>query len=161
MPDVAEAEIPGGLPGGLAGGVVVGDDGSEEAAAALLWAADAARQRRRALHVVRAWTMRTAVRPKGWTPGYVPSMEEFAQACRESVQRDVGAALEQWEGLEMQAHAVHGDPAKVLLAASQEAEMLVVGWRGRGLRDRLLGSVAETVTRNAACTVVVVRPFRP
>lgn len=160
MTDVDDLEAGRGLPG-VAGGVVVGDDGSEEAGVALLWAADAALQRKRPLHVVRAWTMRSAVRPAGWTPGYVPSMEEFAQACKESVQREVSAALEQWQGLDVHVHAVHGDAAKVLLAASQDAEMVVMGWRGRGLRDRLLGSVAETVTRDAACTVVVVRPFRP
>lgn len=160
MTDVEDLEVGGGLPG-PAGGIVVGDDGSEEATAALRWAADAAVQRKRPLHVVRAWTMRSAVRPAGWTPGYVPSMDEFAQACKESVQREAGAALEQWQGLDLHVHAVHGDAAKVLLAASRHAEMVVMGWRGRGLRDRLLGSVAETVTRDAACTVVIVRPFCP
>ncbi|MDP9396503.1 MAG: universal stress protein [Actinomycetota bacterium] len=156
-----DVDVPAATIADLGGAVIVGDDGSEAAANALLWAAEAAVQRQRALHVVRAWTMRTAVRPKDWTPGYVPSLEEFARACKETAQRDVTATLEGSPGPAVQVHALHGEPAKVLLAASQEADLLVVGWRGRGLRERLLGSVAETVTREAACTVVVVRPFRP
>jgi nucleotide-binding universal stress UspA family protein len=46
----------------------------------------------------------------------------------------------------------------VQVAAERNAELIVVGTVGRtGLRRALLGSVAETVVRNANCSVLVVR----
>ncbi|MET0385907.1 MAG: universal stress protein [Polyangiales bacterium] len=54
-----------------------------------------------------------------------------------------------------------GDPASqiVLTAKRLNADMIVVGASGRSMLTRLrLGSVAEAVTRDAGCTVLVVRP---
>ena len=142
-------------------GVVVGDDGSEEAASALLWAADEAMLRRRPLHVVRAWTTTTAARPADWTPGYVPSQEEFAEATRAAVERDLAPVREQRPELEVHAHAVHGRSESVLVAVSENADLLVVGHRGRaGLRERLLGSTAAEVVQRAGYSVLVVRSYR-
>jgi nucleotide-binding universal stress UspA family protein len=47
---------------------------------------------------------------------------------------------------------------QALVAASEHAEVVVVGCRGRGpARSRLLGSVSRSVVERAHCTVVVVR----
>lgn len=57
-------------------------------------------------------------------------------------------------------HVVHGSPAAAIrrMAETVWASLLVVGSRGRtGLARILLGSVAEEVTREAACSVLVVR----
>lgn len=57
-------------------------------------------------------------------------------------------------------HVEVGPPADVILDAASrlEAELIVVGSHGRsGLRRLTLGSVAETVVRRAACSVLVVR----
>jgi nucleotide-binding universal stress UspA family protein len=54
-----------------------------------------------------------------------------------------------------------GDPAERILALAEEvhADLIVVGTTGRrGLEHLVLGSVAETVLRNAHCPVLVVRP---
>jgi nucleotide-binding universal stress UspA family protein len=54
-----------------------------------------------------------------------------------------------------------GSPAQALLdaAASQGADMLVVGTRGRGpLAAAVLGSVSTDLVTRAACPVVVVPP---
>lgn len=59
--------------------------------------------------------------------------------------------------------AVTGDvrpaaPAEALTAASEEADLLVVGSRGRrGVTSALLGSVSRGVLHHARCTVAVVR----
>lgn len=46
-----------------------------------------------------------------------------------------------------------------LLAAAQDAQMLVVGSRGRGgMRDMVLGSVSQAVLYHARCPVGVVHP---
>ncbi|GAA3310712.1 hypothetical protein GCM10020295_78510 [Streptomyces cinereospinus] len=53
---------------------------------------------------------------------------------------------------------VAGDPSEVLIRASQGAELLVVGSRGRGGFARaMLGPVSQRRARHAACPVVVVR----
>lgn len=111
------------------------------------------------LHVVRVWTMKTANRPQDWSPGYVPSLVEFERACRDSLERLVRSELSDFLELQVQMHTLHGQPGEALVAATARADLLVVGWRGRGdLRDLFLGSTAEDVVRHARCAVVVVRP---
>ena len=52
-----------------------------------------------------------------------------------------------------------GTPRSALLAAAAEAQLLVVGARGRGGFDEMsLGSVAHAVLQYAPCPVAVVRP---
>jgi nucleotide-binding universal stress UspA family protein len=54
---------------------------------------------------------------------------------------------------------VEGNPGGVLVDRSRDADLLVVGSRGKGgFAGLLLGSVSEKCVRHAACTVVVVRP---
>jgi len=53
-----------------------------------------------------------------------------------------------------------GDPREVIVhtAAKLNAELIVMGTHGRrGLTRALIGSVAESVVRTAACSVLVVR----
>ena len=53
-----------------------------------------------------------------------------------------------------------GKPASEIVKAAREwpADLIVVGSHGRGRVERLLlGSVAEAVTRHAACPVLIVR----
>jgi nucleotide-binding universal stress UspA family protein len=139
-------------------GVVVGDDGSEPAGRALRWALDYAVARDRPLAVVRAWTFTTAPRPEGWID-YVPSMREIEDTCREKLRLYVASELPADIPVPVELHVVHGRAAQVLADCSTGAELLVIGWRGRGgIRDWLLGSTAEEVVRRARCPVVVVRP---
>jgi nucleotide-binding universal stress UspA family protein len=50
----------------------------------------------------------------------------------------------------------HAAPA--LLAAAEEAELLVVGSRGHGgFAEALLGSVSQHCVQHAACPVVIIR----
>jgi nucleotide-binding universal stress UspA family protein len=54
--------------------------------------------------------------------------------------------------------AVQGQAAGVLLHASRDADLLVVGSRGLGgFRGLLLGSVSRQCVDHASCPVVVVR----
>jgi universal stress protein A len=53
-----------------------------------------------------------------------------------------------------------GDPRSVIEAAAKKlnADLIVMGTHGRrGLRRMLIGSVAESVVRNAPCPVLLVR----
>lgn len=65
------------------------------------------------------------------------------------------------ESVEVRYSVVHGKPAAEVLAAAsaQKADAVLMGTNSRSGLDRLLlGSVAETVVRGAACTVIVVKP---
>lgn len=56
--------------------------------------------------------------------------------------------------------AVHGVPADQIIrtAAAEHVDLIVMGTHGRsGVRHALMGSVAESVIRNAACPVMTVR----
>ena len=51
-----------------------------------------------------------------------------------------------------------GNPAKVLIDQSADADLLVVGTRGHGgFRGLVLGSVSQHVAAYATCSVAVVR----
>ena len=140
-----------------AGGVLVGDDGSPCAAAAVREAAAEAVRRGVRLHVVRAWSLTSAVRPEDVPPGIVPSMLEFEAATVEAERRRVAELLAD-SPVEVEVHAVHAAPARALVEASATADLLVVGTRGLGgFKHLLLGSVAEQCLRHAASNVLVVR----
>jgi nucleotide-binding universal stress UspA family protein len=138
------------------GGVVVGDDGSRCAAAALREAAADAHRRGTSLHVIRAWSIANADRPADVPPGIVPSMLEFEAATLAAEQARVEALLDGTVPVEV--HAVHGTAVKALITASETADLLVVGTRGLGgFKNLVLGSVAEQCIRHAASSVLVVR----
>lgn len=68
----------------------------------------------------------------------------------------VEAELEQ-SGLECETRVDEGDPADVLVRLADEcgADLLVIG--NKGMHRRVLGSVPNTVTHKAACSVLVVK----
>lgn len=141
---------------GVAGAVVVGDDGSAEAATAVRWAAEEARVRGADLVVLRAWTITSAPRPAHWQPGYVPGEDEFAEAVAEQLRADVAGTLAEPGAPGFRVLAVHGSPEEALVTASREAALVVVGSHGRHLASALLGSTSEHVVRHAHSPVVVV-----
>jgi nucleotide-binding universal stress UspA family protein len=76
---------------------------------------------------------------------------------------DVDAALRaaeqkaQERGLKTTSEARQGDPADVLcdIAEDQKADLLVVG--NKGMQRRILGSVPNSVSHKAPCSVVIVK----
>jgi nucleotide-binding universal stress UspA family protein len=144
-----------------AGGVVVGHDGSACSQEALMWAAALAERASWTLHVVRSWRITTAPRPATWEPGYVPPLTDFEKAVLDDLRADVRAALGAERAATVVCHAVHRAPVKALIDAGRNADLLVVGSRGRGgFRGLLLGSVSDQVVHHAACPVTVVRGRR-
>ncbi|GAB2739122.1 hypothetical protein GCM10027174_10460 [Salinifilum aidingensis] len=140
------------------GGVVVGLDTSASAARALELGAEEARLRGAALHVLRAWSIRTAPRPADVPAQVMPSMEQFEQTVRADTERIISGTIGVPEAA-VRTHVVHSPAPQALLAASRNADLLVVGHRGRGgFAGLLLGSVAEQCVRHAACPVLIARP---
>ena len=139
--------------------VIVGYDGSSTADVALAWALDYARHCDARVRVIRGWTMATAPRPASMTRGYVPPLEDFEDAVRQRLRADVERVVaERGADVEVDCDCVRGAVANGLIEASRDADLLVVGARGKGgFRGLALGSVSEQCVRHAACPVVVIR----
>lgn len=140
------------------GGVVVGDDGSEGASEAIRYALEEARRRNATLHVVRAWSIMSTSRPAHVPAGFAASLAEYEEATRAEETERVQRLLGDQTGVPVEIHCVHSPAAQALMAASETADVLVVGSRGvGGFRSLVLGSVAEQCVRHASGPVVVVR----
>jgi len=141
--------------------IVVGFDGSEWGARALLWAGEEARLRDTELRVMQAWQI-TQITPlalegRGWS-GYVPPMEELQRVAQQHLEKQVAAVLPAEPATRVQCQAAHEHPVKLLVAASKGAELLVVGSRGHGAAmSFVLGSVSLACVHQAHCPVVVFR----
>ncbi|MCK2236314.1 MULTISPECIES: universal stress protein [unclassified Crossiella] len=143
----------------ISGGVVVGVDGSASSLRALRVAVDEACLRELPLHVVRAWTLRTAPRPPDCPAGSVASVTEYSEWLRKQTAELVEAHIGKRADCQIEVHVVHSPSPQGLIAASNGADLLVVGHRGRGgFAGLVLGSVADQVVRHARCSVLVVRP---
>jgi nucleotide-binding universal stress UspA family protein len=133
--------------------VAVGTDGSETAAAALQMAADVARRFDAKLVLLSAFDSSRAQRkptdPEGeWSYNPASRLREILGRAEDDLRRD---------GLDVSMRIDDGEPAEVLvrLAEECEADLLVVG--NRGMQRRVLGSVPNTVTHKAPCSVLVVK----
>jgi nucleotide-binding universal stress UspA family protein len=136
--------------------IVVGVDGSEESRSALRWAVDEARLRGAKLRVVHAWFAYPAIAEGG--PVVAADWESLGDSARAFVESFVEETVGEPEGVEIEAAAVHGTAAVVVVEAAREAELLVVGSRGHGgFAGLLLGSVSQQCVHHSACPVVVVR----
>ncbi|OLT01327.1 hypothetical protein BJF90_32185 [Pseudonocardia sp. CNS-004] len=141
------------------GTVIVGVDGTEESRAALRYALQDAARRSSRVRAVRAFE------PPDNRPGQVgsprpPTLEELtarleagAHAMVESVSADPGTGT-----VPVDVVAIPGFPAKVLVHQTRDADLLVLGHRGRGgLASAVLGSVGLACVRHATCPVTIVR----
>jgi nucleotide-binding universal stress UspA family protein len=135
--------------------VVVGIDGSDEAEAALRWAASQAELTGAELRVVTAWHVPAMAYGSG-SP--IPVDTGFERASQEVLDRAVKEVHNLHAGVAVSTRIVQGPSAPVLLEAATGAALLVVGSRGHGaFAGMLLGSVSEHCVTHADCPVVVVR----
>lgn len=137
------------------GRVVVGFDGSDSSTRAAHWAADEARNRGRGLALVHA--ILPPVTTGGLGVGLPPSLDLIEQLERQAKdQLDAVAAT--FDGLDVTTHIAIGAPSAAMLEASETADLIVIGSRGRGgFTGLLLGSVGAQVAAHAACPVAVIR----
>jgi nucleotide-binding universal stress UspA family protein len=165
--------------------IVVGVDASPGALRALAWAADEARLRLASLQVVHAYHAQALAAPlyfpsmealpgQATAAGARPPQEEPAEALeqraqfRAAVRRQAEDLLEELlgelgetvEGIDVRRSVVEDrNPAEALIELSADADLLVVGSRGRGgFTSLLLGSVSHQVVLHARCPVVVIPP---
>lgn len=148
----------GGDPAGEGSGrvVVVGVDGSVSSSKALAFAAEEARFRHASLRVVQAWSF-----PVFAAGTYVPTgaYEDVPEDTSAALAAQVAEILGPAGDLAVEQVVAEGPAAKVVLDATEGAELVVVGSRGRGgFAGLLLGSVSTQVAHHARCPVIIVRP---
>lgn len=119
-----------------------------------------ARAAERGVHVlaVAAWQPPTAY----GAYAAIELMPSESDDIERDVQHSLSEALEPWQRrypeVEVEQRTVTGHAVTALVEASQEAQFLVVGSRGRGtLKGMLLGSVSHGALHHARSTIIVVR----
>lgn len=140
----------------LNGGILVGYDGSAGSRLALDWATETAKERGTRLTIVHGVSLAN-------TPGF-PAMDLaqvepiFERSAREIVAEGEQHAREVLETTQITTQYWLGSPAGQIIEASKDADLVVVGSRGRGrLLGGLLGSTSYAVAAHAHCPVVIVR----
>lgn len=125
--------------------IVVGYDGSKGADAALDWAIREAKLRGDGICVINAWS-----------PGEFGQDSEMEAYAEEQLKEHMATRMKD-EDVPWEAATYRGSPAKILVEHSVDADMLVVGSRGRGgFAGLLLGSVSQQVSTHASAPVVVI-----
>jgi len=128
------------------GPIVAGVDGSDASQAALTFAFEEAALRDVPLVAVCALADASGV------PGAAHALEEHFSQMMTAEEKEHPEVM-------VIRHVAAGTPRSALLTAATEAQMLIVGCRGRGgLEGMTLGSVAQAVLHHAPCPVGVVHP---
>ncbi|RBP65505.1 nucleotide-binding universal stress UspA family protein [Brevibacterium sanguinis] len=140
------------------GKVVVGVDSLGADSPALWKAARLAVRRGSPLHIVAVVTT-TVIGPE-----WLPSTADLERLVNEAADKLVVAKQrlkEEFPDLDVTWTLFDGQPAEVLVRASDTAEVLVIGSRGRGgFAGLLLGSTSQSVLPYSQCPTMVVRVAR-
>lgn len=153
------------------GRIVVGVDGSPGSDAALRWALEEARLRGSTLRVVHAYDLpNVALSDVGLGAAGIPApavmARDEADAARAAAEAEargvVESAVERVSGEaaerpEVELAVFPAPAAPTLIEAGRDAELLVLGSRGRGgFLGLLLGSVTQQITHHPPCPVAIV-----
>jgi nucleotide-binding universal stress UspA family protein len=141
--------------------IVVGVDGSNPSKEALRWAVEEARLRRAEVVALHAYDVPTTSLDLGPAPrrDVVEGATEVYEGALALVTAIVDDVLGGDTTVRVEPVAVEGiSPASVLVEASREADLLVVGSRGHSeLAELVLGSVSHDCAENASCPVLIHR----
>jgi nucleotide-binding universal stress UspA family protein len=135
--------------------IAVGTDGSATAGEAVKAATELARRFDAKLVLVSAFQDSGGARDRRgsseelqWAFSPMARLKEILARTEDEVRRG---------GIECSTLAEVGDPAEVVIRLVEEsgADVLVIG--NKGMRRRVLGSVPNTITHKAPCSVLVVK----
>ncbi|MGW5880447.1 universal stress protein [Nocardiopsis terrae] len=138
--------------------IVVGVDGSEYSRRALDFALrEAARVEGGSVVVVHSWWVQLPFDPGSLVGGgWAPPREELDERSRKMVAEMLERVPGGTEGVEVSVVRSERPPAEAVVEAAEDADLIVVGSRGRGsVRGLLLGSVSQTVLHSATVPVAV------
>jgi nucleotide-binding universal stress UspA family protein len=143
--------------------ILVGTDGSDTARIAVDQAVELARLAGATLHVMHAFQPLTRTHVGSGSATNRPTInvdqvnDELASDARAICLDAAGAA--EGLGVEVEIHAVPGDPADALVSAARSigADLVVVGNRGMSGKKRfVLGSVPNKVSHHCNCSILIV-----
>ncbi|MEO3873844.1 universal stress protein [Nonomuraea sp. B12E4] len=136
--------------------IVVGVDGSAPSLLAASWAGQEAAIRDAPLHIVHAavhWSHSVPLVPQ--PPTWGSGAEAAAREMLHQAAIHAGAGRPR---LSITTEIVDGGASETLVNAAEEAQLIVVGHRGRGgFAELLLGSVSRYVVARSPCPVAVIR----
>jgi nucleotide-binding universal stress UspA family protein len=139
-------------------GIVVGIDGSHHSTRALEWALKEGMLQQAPVTVLTVHS----VPASPWTGnpylvGRDPDAQEKLLQDAEELTQKVASQLGESRPPSVTVRAISGFPAKELVDASRDADLVIVGSRGAGgFAKLMLGSVSSQVVEHAHCPVVVV-----
>ena len=132
--------------------IVAGVDGSDSSRAALRWAIHQARLTGASVDAVMAWSLSTAFPPAAHTD---MDMEGATRDALAEIVEQVGGPQPE---VPVRQFVGEGHAAEVLLRQAMDADLLVVGSRGRGgFASAMVGSVSLQCVLHAQCPVLVLR----
>ena len=135
----------------VAGSIVVGVDGSDPSRSAVSWALDEAQRRAAKLIAVHAWSYYPSLL---MTPDLSGALGRDAERF---VEQEVEKLRDEAPVVQIEARAIEGPAASVLVEVAKDADLLVLGTRGHGgFTGLLLGSVSQQVSNHAPCPLVLV-----
>ncbi|MGF0319649.1 universal stress protein [Nocardia fluminea] len=128
--------------------IVVGVDGSAASVRAIDVAFEEAAARDVEVVAVLAWT----------EPETAAADTEMAEHAHAVLSQSLAGYAEKYPQVRVRRVVAEDDPAQRLLQESENAQLIVVGSRGRGLAGFTLGSVSRVVLDSATVPVLVARP---
>ncbi len=137
------------------GRIAVGIDGSQCSEEALRWAIEEALRCDAELILVHGWTYPY----QGPKTGITEARDDMKLDAMRTL--EASARLVRDHAPTLRCHSIISEesPAKAIIDAAKEADMLVVGSRGHGgFSALLLGSVSRTVLQHSPVPVAVIRP---
>ena len=136
--------------------VVVGVDGSASSLRAVDFAFDEAARRAARLVAVHSWWIEV-VEGMVVTTGGSPQWQLAAERMHAEVAESLAGHRQRYPEVDVEVRMVNDHPVDALVSASGDADLLVVGSRGRGgFAGLLLGSVSRGAMTRATCPVAVV-----
>jgi nucleotide-binding universal stress UspA family protein len=143
--------------------ILVGVDGSSESKVAVDWAARDAALRGASVRLVHVLNPPAAMTfPEVPMPaGYLQWQEDSGREILDSASRTVAEATKE-HPVEVTTEMVSGPAVPTLVDLSKDAQLVVVGCRGRGALARgLLGSVSTGLVHHAHCSVAIIHDEDP
>ena len=131
--------------------IVVGVDGSPHSTAALRWSLDQAASRAGEVTALFSWQLPFLSMPGAF------DRDELEHAYRDFLVKTVSEVAPSPQ-VPLATVIAEGDAAQCLIIASKDADLLVLGIRGRSpVAGLMLGSVSQVCAASASCPVVLVK----
>lgn len=142
------------------GPVVVGVDGSPTSEPALAAAFEEAAMRGADLVAVHAWVEFTSETAYATARQFLVDWDAVETREREMLAERLAGWQEKYPDVAVRRVVTGGRPARRLIEEAGDAQLLVVGSRGRGgFAGMLLGSTSQALIHHAPCPLLVVRPI--